>query len=234
MTSLAAAAELAGCDHHTVARYVRLWESGQSPVAREHRARPIDEYLDKIEELVTRSGGRVRADVVHARILAMGFTGGERTTRRAVAQVKDRFRSGRRRVFRPWIPEPGLWMQWDWGEGPRIGGRRTLPHLPAGGVGAGAEYPQAQGAYQPGSRGGSDAGAMNLTRFATTLLTGAAFLVVAAPGITLLDPIMKNTTVHAQPAGAATTLLGPDMKKTVARGQLRAGTLLGPNMKDTM
>ena len=123
--SYRAAAELAGCDHHTVARYVRLRESGQSPVAREYRARPIDEYLEKIEELVVRSGGRVRADVVHERIAAMGFTGGERTTRRAVARVKEAFRSGQRRVFRPWITEPGLWLQWDWGEGPRIGGRRT-------------------------------------------------------------------------------------------------------------
>jgi transposase len=75
--------------------------------------------------LVVRSGGRVRADVVHRRIAAMGFTGGERTTRRAVAEVKARFQAGRRRVFRPWIPEPGLWLQFDWGEGPRIGGRRT-------------------------------------------------------------------------------------------------------------
>jgi transposase len=123
--SYRAAAELAGCDHHTVARYVQLREAGQSPVEREHRARPIDEYLDKIEELVVASGGRVRADVVHRRILAMGFTGGERTTRRVVAQVKEAFRAGRRRVFRPWIPEPGLWMQWDWGEGPRVRGRRT-------------------------------------------------------------------------------------------------------------
>jgi transposase len=123
--SYRAAAELAGCDHHTVARYVQLRKAGQSPVAREHRARPIDEYLDKIEELVVRSGGRVRADVVHRRITAMGFTGGERTTRRAVAQVKQRFQAGQRRVFRPWITEPGLWLQWDWGEGPRIGGRRT-------------------------------------------------------------------------------------------------------------
>ncbi|WP_329390206.1 DDE-type integrase/transposase/recombinase [Streptomyces sp. NBC_01351] len=24
-----------------------------------------------------------------------------------------------------WIPEPGRWLQFDWGEGPRIGGRRT-------------------------------------------------------------------------------------------------------------
>lgn len=123
--SYRAAAELAGCDHHTVARYVQLRESGQSPVAREHRARAIDEYLDKIEELVVASGGRVRADVVHQRIAAMGFTGGERTTRRVVAQVKEAFRAGRRRVFRPWITEPGLWLQWDWGEGPRIRDRRT-------------------------------------------------------------------------------------------------------------
>jgi transposase len=100
-------------------------ESGNSPQDRAHRARPIDEYLAKIEELVTRSGGRVRADVVHRRITAMGFTGGERTTRRVVAEVKARFAAGQRRVFRPWIPEPGLWLQFDWGEGPRIGGRRT-------------------------------------------------------------------------------------------------------------
>jgi transposase len=123
--SYRAAAELAGCDHHTVARYVRLRAAGQAPETREHRARPIDEYVPKIEELVARSGGRVRADVVHRRLVAMGFTGSERTTRRAVAEVRDRFRAGQRRVFRPWIPEPGLWMQWDWGEGPRIGGRRT-------------------------------------------------------------------------------------------------------------
>ncbi|WP_053715176.1 IS21 family transposase [Saccharothrix sp. NRRL B-16348] len=123
--SYRAAAELAGCDHHTVARYVQMREAGQSPVAREHRARPIDGYLEKIEELVVRSGGRIRADVVHERIAAMGFAGGERTTRREVARVKQRFQAGQRRVFRPWITEPGLWLQWDWGEGPRIGGRRT-------------------------------------------------------------------------------------------------------------
>ncbi|MFE0114494.1 IS21 family transposase [Amycolatopsis sp. NPDC059019] len=123
--SYRAAAALAGCDHHTVARYVALRAAGDSPVEREHRARPIDEYLAKIEELVVRSNGRIRADVVHKRITAMGFAGGERTTRRAVAQVKNRLRAGQRRVFRPWIAEPGLWLQWDWGHGPKIGGRQT-------------------------------------------------------------------------------------------------------------
>ena len=23
------------------------------------------------------------------------------------------------------IPEPGMWLQWDWGDGPLIGGRKT-------------------------------------------------------------------------------------------------------------
>jgi transposase len=123
--SYRAAAALAGCDHHTVARYVALREAGQSPIARKHRARPIDEYLPKIEELVVRSNGRIRADVVHRRITAMGFTGGERTTRRVVAEVKKRLKAGQRRVFRPWIAEPGLWLQWDWGHGPLVGGRQT-------------------------------------------------------------------------------------------------------------
>lgn len=123
--SYRAAAALAGCDHHTVARYVALRAAGQSPVEREHRARVIDEYLPKIEELVVRSDGRVRADVVHRRIAAMGFGGGERTTRRVVAQVKRQLREGQRRVYRPWIAEPGLWLQWDWGHGPVVGGRQA-------------------------------------------------------------------------------------------------------------
>jgi hypothetical protein len=52
---------------------------------------------------VARSNGRARADVVHERLVAMGFTGGERTTRRTVAEVKARLRAVQRRVFRPWV-----------------------------------------------------------------------------------------------------------------------------------
>jgi transposase len=124
--SLRAAADLAGCDHKTVARYVRLRDAGQGPDERQRRPRVIDPFLDKIVELVERSGGRIRASEVHRRITTMGFTGVERTTRQAVAEVKREFRAGqRRRVFRPWTPEPGCWLQYDWGEGPRIAGRRT-------------------------------------------------------------------------------------------------------------
>ncbi|MFG2639275.1 hypothetical protein ACGFX8_37660, partial [Streptomyces sp. NPDC048362] len=105
--SYRAAAELAGCDHHTVARYVKMRAAGQHPDQRRHRARAIDDYLPKIEELVVRSQGKVRADVVHRRIVAMGFTGGERSTRRTVAEAKAQFKAGRRRVYRPWVTEPG-------------------------------------------------------------------------------------------------------------------------------
>ena len=86
----------------------------------------IDEFLPKLEELVERSKGKIRADVAHDKITAMGFTGSERTTRRAVAEIKKAWRSGRARVHRPWIPEPGMWAQYDFGEGPRIGGASTI------------------------------------------------------------------------------------------------------------
>lgn len=61
----------------------------------------IDVFLPKVEEWVDRSRGSIRADVVHAKLTAMGFTGSERTTRRAVAAAKKSWRSGHGRVFRP-------------------------------------------------------------------------------------------------------------------------------------
>jgi transposase len=119
------AAALAGCDPKTVAHWVAVRDAGRDPLARVRRPRLIDDYLDKVEELVERSAGRVRADVVHERLVAMDFSGDERTTRRAVAECKQAWRDGHRRRYRPWVPEPGMWCQWDWGEGPRVSGRRT-------------------------------------------------------------------------------------------------------------
>ena len=62
--SFRAAARLAGCDPKTVARYVALRGVGKEldTPARNSIAAP---FLDKIEELVERSKGDVRADVVH-------------------------------------------------------------------------------------------------------------------------------------------------------------------------
>jgi transposase len=120
------AAELAGCDHHTVKHYVQRRDAGLAPDAGLVRASIIDGFRPKIEELVKRSEGKIRADVVHERLVAMGFTGTDRTTRRAVAEAKRAYAVGRRRVYRPWIPEPGGWLQFDWGWGPTIVGRQTL------------------------------------------------------------------------------------------------------------
>lgn len=119
------AAKLAGVDEKTVARYVALRDAGRDPLVPAGRARSIDRFMDKIEELVEKSQGRVRADVVHERLVAMGFDGADRSTRRAVAEAKEAWKDGRRRKYRPWVPEPGMWLQFDWGEGPRVGGRRT-------------------------------------------------------------------------------------------------------------
>jgi hypothetical protein len=87
--SLRDAGELAGCSHHTVKHYVAsgvlLVASGPAEC---QRPQLIDEYLPKVEEWVERSKGKVRADVAHDKLLALGYTGSERTTRRAVATVK--------------------------------------------------------------------------------------------------------------------------------------------------
>jgi transposase len=124
--SLRGAARLAGCDHHTVRRVVAARAQARAAERRLVAGRLIDEYREKVEELVERSRGRIRADRVHAKLRALGYTGSERTTRRAVAAAKRVYASGQRRVSRPWIAEPGLWLQFDYGQGPLIGGRETL------------------------------------------------------------------------------------------------------------
>ncbi len=124
--SLRDAAELAGCSHHTVGRYVAGRECGRAPGRVAARASVIDPFREKLEELVDRSHGKIRADVAHDKITAMGYGGSERTTRRAVAEAKAAWRAGRRRVFRPWVPEPGMWAQYDFGDGPQIGSAATI------------------------------------------------------------------------------------------------------------
>jgi hypothetical protein len=89
------AAELAGCSHHTVGHYVAARDEGRLPgEAPTRRAGVIDPSLAKLEELVDRSHGKVRADVAHEKITAMGYAGSKRTTRRAVAQMKAAGRRG--------------------------------------------------------------------------------------------------------------------------------------------
>ena len=123
--SLRTAGELAGCSHHTVAGHVAAREAGG--VSERSAARPqlIDGFLPKLEEWMEASNGKVRADVRHDKLVAMGYSGAERTTRRAVAAARKAWLAGNRRVHRPWVAEPGLWFQWDFGAGPLVGGATT-------------------------------------------------------------------------------------------------------------
>ncbi len=42
------------------------------------------------------------------------------------ASVKRSYRLGNTRVHRPWVTEPGLWLQYDFGDGPVIDGIKTV------------------------------------------------------------------------------------------------------------
>jgi transposase len=124
--TLRGAAALAGCDHKTVTHWVRAREEAGGGLPVSVRPRPqVDPFAEKIEEWVERSRGRIRADVAHERLVAMGYRGSERTTRRAVARAKRAWRREHGRRTRPWTVEPGLWMQWDYADGPVVAGRAT-------------------------------------------------------------------------------------------------------------
>lgn len=109
------AALLAGCDEKTVTRYVTPRDADSlAPVA---RGSLIDPWRAKIEEWIEASHGKVLADVVHDKLVAMGYDGSARATRRAVAEVKQAWKAGHRgrpddpprrprRYRRPRPPEP--------------------------------------------------------------------------------------------------------------------------------
>ena len=124
--SLRDAAELAGCSHHTVARHVAARDAGMLTDQAATRPMLIDEFLPKLEEWMEHSKGKIRADVAHDKLLALGYSGSERTTRRAVATVRCAFKAGRVRVHRPWVTEPGMWLQYDFGDGPVIDEVKTV------------------------------------------------------------------------------------------------------------
>lgn len=124
--SYRAAAEMAGCSHHTVKAHVQARDRGRPVATPARRERVTDAYMDKISELVARSGGRIRADKVHQRLVKLGYPGSERSTRRAVAEAKRAHEKAGRRVHRPWVAEPGLWLQYDYGDGPVVAGVKTV------------------------------------------------------------------------------------------------------------
>ena len=120
-------AELCGVDHHTVARIVASRAVGlPAPERAPVSSKLAGAFIENIEQWVERSGGRVRADVVHDKLAAMGYVGSERTTRRVVAVLKRTYRHSHHRTYKPWLPEPGGWLQYDFGAGPVVQGRPVV------------------------------------------------------------------------------------------------------------
>ena len=124
--SLRGAGKLTGVDHHSVANLVEARASGKPAGEPVVRSRLVDSYVDKIEEWVEKSSGKIRADVVHDKLVAIGYTGSDRSTRRAVRTAKANYHNTTHRIYKPWIVEPGLWLQYDFGDGPKIGGIPTV------------------------------------------------------------------------------------------------------------
>jgi hypothetical protein len=122
--ALRGAAQLAGCDHKTVAHWVRVREQAGGMSAATRRRPAVGDFAGKIDELVERSHGRIRADAEHGKLVTLGYDGSPRTTRRWVAEATRRWRREHGRVTRPWIPEPDR-MQWDYRDGPVVDGRAT-------------------------------------------------------------------------------------------------------------
>lgn len=122
LQSINQTAELAGVDPRTVKRAVGARAVGLAPETTAIRETVTGSYLDKIDEWVDKSEGKIRADVVHDKLVTMGYSGSERTTRRVVAARKTTWRRANHRIYKPWIAEPGLWLQYDFGNGPCVAG----------------------------------------------------------------------------------------------------------------
>ncbi|MDA8374770.1 MAG: hypothetical protein M0Z91_11090 [Actinomycetota bacterium] len=60
--------------------------------------------LTLIISLVETSKGAIRADAIHRCLRAIGYTGSERTTKRAVRKEKSRYRAANARVYWPTSP----------------------------------------------------------------------------------------------------------------------------------
>ena len=121
--SLRAAAALVGCDHKTVAYWVRVRdEAGGVPAVERRRPAMEAVFAAKIDELVDRSHGKIRADKAHGKLVALGYQGSSRTTRRWVADSKRRWRQRHGRRTRP-VSEVPLQPQ------PRL--RDPRPRTPA-------------------------------------------------------------------------------------------------------
>ena len=120
------AGELAGVSHHTVARYVAARDAGRLSDKPAARPQLIDEFLPKIEEWVDKCNGKIRADVAHESWWRWATPARSAPPAARSRRCDAAYRLGHTRVHRPWITEPGMWLQYDFGDGPVIDGVKTV------------------------------------------------------------------------------------------------------------
>jgi transposase len=122
--SMRAAAVLCGTTHKTVKRVLDRRAAGQRPGQRRAPQPGLAEpFTDLIYRKVRATDGRITAKRLLPIARAAGYTGSARTFRRAVAAQKVLWRR-HRRVYRPWVPEPGQHLLIDYGtvtSGPNTG-----------------------------------------------------------------------------------------------------------------
>jgi transposase len=122
--SMRAAAELCGTTHKTVKRVLERRAASQRPVRRRAPQPGLAEpFTDLIYGKVKATDGRITAKRLLPVARAAGYHGSARTFRRAVAAQKVLWRK-HRRVYRPWVAEPGQHLLIDYGTvatGPNTG-----------------------------------------------------------------------------------------------------------------
>ena len=120
------AAELAGCEPKTVAHSVARRDAGQLGTGlAAQREKPIDPYQEKIEEWMDQSHGKIRPmwPTKSSCPWAMAVRSARPGTPWQTPGGPTGPATG---VFRPWVAEPGLWFQWDYGDGPVVAGLRAV------------------------------------------------------------------------------------------------------------
>jgi len=110
--SYRATATLCGTTHKTVRRVVE--QQHRPPPERPPRPKVTDPVLELITAKVKRTDGRISAKRLLPLCRAEGYTGSDRSLRRAVAGAKAEHRRDRR-TYRPWQPVPGEHLVFDWG-----------------------------------------------------------------------------------------------------------------------
>lgn len=109
------AAAVCGVNHKTVRRVVERARAGRfERLPAPQRERNTDVVAKLIEERVRKTDGRISAKRLLSAARAEGYSGSARNLRRAVAEAKAAWR-GRRRIYRPWIHQPGEHLVIDWG-----------------------------------------------------------------------------------------------------------------------